>query len=92
MSDGGINDNSVSDGGMSHNGTSDGGVSDNVAPLMSPLQPHLFNLASSTSPLQRQLHEQRQHRRRRHEPKQHQRRRYEPLHHLFGLTLSATTA
>jgi hypothetical protein len=49
MSDGGINDNSISDGGMGHNGTSDGGVSDDVASLTSPLQPRLFNLASSAT-------------------------------------------
>jgi hypothetical protein len=68
MSDGGISDNSMSGGGMSHNSTSDGGVSDDVASLTSPLQPYLFSLASSTSPLHRQSHQQRQHQRRRREP------------------------
>jgi hypothetical protein len=67
MSDGGINNNSMSGGGMSDDSTSDGGVSDDVASLTSSLQPCLFSLASSTSPLQRQSHQQRQHQRRRHE-------------------------
>jgi hypothetical protein len=57
MSDGGISENSMSDGGTSGNSISDGGVSDDVASLTSPLQPCLFSLASSTSPLQRQLHQ-----------------------------------
>jgi hypothetical protein len=68
MSDGGISDNCMSGGGVSDNSTSDGGVSDDVASLTSPLQPHLFSLASSTSPIQRQSHQQRQHQQRRREP------------------------
>jgi hypothetical protein len=48
-SDGGVRDNSTSDGAISNISTGDGGVSDDIASLTSPLQPHLFSLASSAT-------------------------------------------